>query len=119
MVLRPIIAALGIYCLLAYNVAQRTQEIGVRLALGAQPANVLRMVLQQAAALVAMGIPIGLLGAARLTRHLAAMLFGLSPLDLPTYVLVGACVIGIAMLASYVPARRATRVEPVIALRAE
>jgi putative ABC transport system permease protein len=113
------IAAIGIYGVLAYGVTQRTREIGIRLALGAQRADVLRLVLWEASALIAIGTALGLVGAAWLTRYLAAMLFGLTPLDARTYAFVAIAFAGIAMLASYVPARCATRVNPVVALRFE
>jgi putative ABC transport system permease protein len=113
------IAAMGIYGVLAYGVTERTQEIGVRLALGARPADVLGLVLRQATALVAVGITLGLLGAVALTRYLTSMLFGLTPLDAPTYAVVAGAFAAVAMVASYLPARRATKVNPVVALRYE
>ena len=114
-----LLAAVGIYGVIAYSVTQRTQEIGIRLALGAQRADVLRMIVGQAAALAFAGIAIGAAGAALLTRLMTEMLFGVKPFDPLTFVGVSAVLVGVALLASYLPGRRATRVDPVIALRAE
>ena len=113
------IAAIGIYGVLAFGVTQRTQEIGIRMALGARRSEVMRMVLSQATVLVAVGISLGLFGAVGATRYLEAMLFGLTPLDLPTYAVVAFVFAAVAMLSSYVPARRATKVNPLVALRFE
>lgn len=112
-----VIAAIGIYGVLAYAVGQRTQEIGIRMALGAERGGVLRMVLRQGIVLATVGIVLGLSGAVALTRYLSGMLYDLTPLDLPTYVAVAALFSMVAMVASYLPARRATRVDPVVALR--
>jgi putative ABC transport system permease protein len=114
-----LLAAVGIYGVIAYSVTQRTQEIGIRLALGAQRSDVLRMVVGQAAMLAVAGVVIGALGAAFLTRLMADLLFGVKPFDPLTFGVVAAGLTGVALLASYVPGRRATRVDPVIALRAE
>ncbi|MEX2662405.1 MAG: ABC transporter permease [Vicinamibacterales bacterium] len=114
-----LLAAVGIYGVIAYSVTQRTQEIGIRLALGAQRSDVLRMVVGQAATLAVAGVVIGALGAAFLTRLMADLLFGVKPFDPLTFGVVAAGLTGVALLASYVPGRRATRVDPVIALRAE
>jgi putative ABC transport system permease protein len=114
-----LLAAVGIYGVIAYSVTQRTQEIGIRLALGAQRSDVLRMVVGQAAMLAVAGVVIGALGAAFLTRLMADLLFGVKPFDPLTFAVVAAGLTGVALLASYVPGRRATRVDPVIALRSE
>jgi predicted permease len=113
------LAAIGIFGVMAYSVAQRTREIGVRMALGAQSASVIRLVLAQTATLTAAGIVLGLAGAAALTRYLQGMLFGVTPLDLSTFVGVTLIFAGVATLAAYAPARRATRVDPLVALRSE
>jgi putative ABC transport system permease protein len=113
------IAIIGIYGVLAYLVSLRTKEIGIRMALGAQHAAVMRLVLRRGAAMVAIGVAIGVTGAAALTRYLESMLFGLSALDASTYAVVAAAFAGIALLACYLPARRATRVDPLDALRCE
>ena len=114
-----VLAAIGIYGVLAYSVGQRTQEIGIRMALGAERGAVLRMVLQHGIVLSTIGIAAGLAGAAGLTRYLSGMLYDLTPLDAPTYVAVAALFTAVAALASYLPARRATQVDPMIALRHE
>jgi putative ABC transport system permease protein len=113
------LAAIGIYGVLAYSVAQRTREIGVRMALGARRAAVMRLVLGQSLVWTFAGISLGLAGAAVLTRYLDRMLFGLTRLDPATFAAVPVLFGVVAALASYVPARRATRVDPSIALRSE
>jgi putative ABC transport system permease protein len=114
-----ILAAIGIYGVLAYAVVQRTQEIGIRMALGAQQTQVLGLMLQKGLMLAFTGIMIGLIGAAAGSRILRGMLFGITPLDLPTFVVIAAIFGLVAMCASYLPARRATKVNPMIALRTE
>jgi predicted permease len=111
------VAIIGIYGVLAYLVSQRTREIGIRMALGAQGSSVLRLVLRRGFTMVAIGIAAGVLGAAGLTRYLAGMLYGISELDAPTYVAVAAAFAAVALLACYMPARRATRIDPLAALR--
>jgi putative ABC transport system permease protein len=113
------LAAIGIYGVLAYAVAQRTREIGIRMALGAERKNVLRMVFGQSAVLTVAGVALGVAGAAAATRYLDSMLFGLTPLDPATFIGVPVALAAIAALASYVPARRATKVDPLVALRCE
>jgi putative ABC transport system permease protein len=117
--LAGVLAAVGIYGVLAYAVLQRTPEIGVRMALGAQPRAVLALVLRRGLLLTGIGLTLGLAGAAALSRVLKTLLFGLTPLDPLTYVVVAAVFTAIATLAAYLPARRATRVDPVVALRCE
>jgi putative ABC transport system permease protein len=113
------IAALGLYGVTAYTVNRRVREIGIRRALGAQYANVLRLVLGQSLILTAGGIGLGLAGAAAVTRSLRSLLFGLTPLDPATFVGVAALFAVVAIVAAYVPAHRATRVDPLVALRTE
>jgi putative ABC transport system permease protein len=113
------LAAIGIYGVLAYGVMQRTKEIGIRMALGAQRAQVLTLVLRRGVILGTVGIALGLAGAVGATRLLQTMLFGVTPLDPATFVAVALMFGLVALLASYVPARRATRVEPTVALRSE
>jgi hypothetical protein len=113
------LAAVGVYGVIAYSVSQRTREIGVRVALGAQRANVLRLILGDGAILAAIGIGIGLVGALAVTRFLRAMLFGVSPFDPVSFVAVAAVLSAIAFLASYIPARRAAGIHPIEALREE
>jgi putative ABC transport system permease protein len=105
--------------MLAYSVAQRTQEIGVRMALGARRSQVLGLVLRRGLVLSAIGIALGLLAAAGGTRVLERLLFGITPLDPPSFVLVSLVFGVVAALACYVPARRATRVDPMVALRVD
>jgi putative ABC transport system permease protein len=114
-----LLSAVGIYGVIAYGVTQRTQEIGIRLALGAQRGDVLRMVVAQAAWLSLAGIAIGAAGAFLLTRLMTDLLFQVKPFDPLTFAAVAATLAMVALLAGYVPGRRATRVDPVVALRAE
>ena len=113
------LAAVGLYGVMAYTVAQRTREIGIRMALGAQRGEVLNLVLRQSAVLTVIGLGLGLAGAAAVTRYLEGLLFGLTPLDPVTFGAVAVLFAAIATLASYVPARRAATVDPLIALRCE
>jgi predicted permease len=113
------LAAVGLYGMIAYGVAQRRREIGIRVALGATRAQVIGLVLRQSLWLTAVGIVIGVAGAAMLTRYLESMLFGLTPLDPTTWVGVSVLFAIVAVVAAYVPARRATTIDPVRALRAE
>jgi putative ABC transport system permease protein len=114
-----LLAAVGIYGVIAYSVTQRTQEIGIRMALGAQRTDVLRMVVRQALLLAVAGIVIGGAGALLLTRLMEGLLFQVKPGDPVTFAVVSGVLAAVALLASYIPGRRATRVDPVIALRAE
>lgn len=114
-----LLAMAGVYGVLAYSVAQRTREIGVRIALGATPGSILKMVLGQGLVTVAIGIAIGLVGSFLLTRTMRSLLFEVSPSDPLTVVGVALLLLLIAMLASYIPARKATRVDPMVALRYE
>jgi putative ABC transport system permease protein len=114
-----LLAAVGIYGVMSYMVTQRTQEIGIRIALGAQPRDVLSMVLRSGMALLLLGIGIGLLGAYSLSQFLQSLLFQVTSTDLLTYLSVPVLLTLVALLACYLPARRAMRVDPVIALRSE
>jgi predicted permease len=118
-VLALALASVGMYGVISYSVMQRTQEIGIRMALGAEGRNVFRMVLSQGARLAGLGIAIGLLAALALTRVMASFLFGVQPTDPLTFAIVSMLLVGTALLACYLPARRATRVDPMIALRHE
>jgi putative ABC transport system permease protein len=113
------LAALGIFGVTSYAVVQRSREIGIRVALGADPRDVRGMVLRDALALTLLGVAIGLAGAAALSRVMASLLFQLSPTDPATLGGVGLALVAVALLASYLPARRATRVDPLAALRSE
>jgi len=114
-----LLATVGIYGVLSYSVGQRTQEIGIRMALGAQGRDVLTLVLRQGITLAGLGLAIGLAAAASLSRVLASLLFGVGPMDLATFGAVALVMLAAALLACYVPARRATRVDPLVALRTE
>ena len=113
------LAAIGIYGVMAYSVAQRTQEIGVRMALGAQPLHVLRLIFGQSLMMLLIGTAIGLAGAFALTRLMSTLLFGVTATDPLTYVSVVGILTFVALLACYIPARRAAKVDPLIALRYE
>lgn len=114
-----ILAAIGIYGVMAYSVSERTQEIGIRMALGAQPGRIALLVVRQSLVLVTVGTVTGLAGAFALTRVMASLLYGVNATDLRTFVVPPLVLGGIALLASYFPARRASRVDPTIALRTE
>jgi putative ABC transport system permease protein len=114
-----LLAAIGVYGVLAYLVAQRTQEIGVRMALGARPGAVLQLVLGHALKLTLLGVAVGIVAAAFLGPVIQSQLFGVGPRDATTLGLVATGLTAIAVLASYIPARRATKVDPLVALRAE
>ena len=113
------LTAIGLYGVMAYGVAQRTREFGIRLALGARPGEVLGLVLRGGLTLVAAGLIVGVVAGALATRLLGSALYGVDPLDPPTFAGVSAMLVAVAAMASYVPARRATRVDPIAALRAE
>jgi putative ABC transport system permease protein len=114
-----LLAATGIYGVMAYSVAQRTHEMGLRLALGAARADVLRLVMGQAARLAVLGIALGLIGALLLTRWMSTLLFRVEPTDPVTFAAVATCLAAIALTASALPARRAMRIDPIVALRQE
>jgi ABC-type antimicrobial peptide transport system permease subunit len=114
-----ILAAVGVYGVMSYLVTQGTHDIGVRMALGAQRSAIVRMVVRHGAELTGAGIVLGLILAILLTRVMAALLFGISTTDLLTFSIVPVVLGIVALLASYLPARRATRVDPVVALRDE
>jgi predicted permease len=114
-----LLAVIGIYGVMAYSVTSRTREIGVRMALGAQRSAVVTHVLRQSLVSIVIGLVCGLAGAAAITKYLEGMLFGVTPLDIPTFFAVSTVFLGVALLAAFLPARRAARINPVLALRYE
>ncbi|HTN86225.1 MAG TPA: ADOP family duplicated permease, partial [Sorangium sp.] len=114
-----LLAAIGIYGLMAYAVTQRTREMGIRMALGARPRDVLALVVRQGMVLAGLGIALGIGGAFAATRLLTSLLYGVAPTDLPTFMSVAVLLGAVAFLACWLPARRAARVDPTVALRAE
>jgi ABC-type antimicrobial peptide transport system permease subunit len=117
--LAVLLSSIGIYGVISYVVGQRTHEIGIRMALGAERGSVLRMILQQAGKMVLLGVVVGLAAALALTRLMASMLFEVSAHDPLTFLGVAVLLGAVALTACYLPARRATRVDPIIALRYE
>jgi putative ABC transport system permease protein len=113
------LAAVGIYGVISYSVSRRTHEIGIRMALGAERAAVLRMVMAEGARMALAGIAAGIAAAAALSRLLASQLYEVSAIDMTTYALVPILLLTVALVAIYIPARRATSVDPTIALRYE
>jgi ABC-type antimicrobial peptide transport system permease subunit len=114
-----LLAALGIYGVLSYVVSQRTREIGLRMAIGASQWDIVRAILGYSVRLTAVGLAAGIVAAIAATRLLSTLLFGVSPLDPTTFIAVSALLAAVALLASYIPTRRAASVDPMVALREE
>jgi predicted permease len=114
-----VLSAAGLYSLISYTVQARTREWGIRIALGARAGDVLRVVQRQGVVLALAGLAVGLAGAYALTRFATTLLFGVAPTDLPTYALAALTLLAVALAAGYLPARRATRIDPVVALKSE
>ena len=111
------IAMVGVGGVLAFSVSQRTNELGIRMALGAEPGTILRMILGEGAMMAAIGLVVGAVLSTPLSRMLEGLLFGVQPLDAPTITIAAAMLVAVALLAAWVPARRAMAVEPMVALR--
>jgi putative ABC transport system permease protein len=118
-VLALLLAAAGLYGVISYSVSQRVQEIGIRMALGAVTSDIRRLIARQTLALVVVGCGLGLIGGALLARAASSLLYEVSPFDPTTYVAVAMILSTVAMCASYAPIRRATRIDPLAALRTE
>ena len=118
-VLAMVLAAIGIYGVISYSVSLRAREVGIRMALGAARTDVLRLVLRQGLALVAAGLGMGVAASIALTRYMQSLLFQVKPVDAVTTAAVVVLLAAVALAASYVPARRATKVDPMVALRYE
>ena len=112
-----LLAALGVYGVMAYGVNERTREIGVRVALGAASRDVVGLVVRGALGMTSIGVALGLVGGFLASRLLGSLLFGVTATDLPTFIVASLVILGVAALASWLPARRASRVDPAVALR--
>jgi putative ABC transport system permease protein len=114
-----ILGAIGVYGVMAYAVTQRTQEFGIRMALGASSSDVLKQVFLEGGRLAVLGLALGLIAALGLTQLMSSLLFGVQPRDPATFIAAAAVLVLVALAACYIPARRATRVDPLVALRYE
>jgi putative ABC transport system permease protein len=118
-VLAILLSAVGLYSVMAYVVSQRTREVGIRMALGANRADVLKMITAQGMRLAVIGVALGLLLSLGLARALSSLLIGVSGYDVTTFVIVSVLLVLVALIACYLPARRATKIDPLVALRYE
>jgi ABC-type antimicrobial peptide transport system permease subunit len=114
-----VLASIGLYGVISYSVSQRTREIGIRIALGARRDQVSKLIVAEGMTLVGWGLAIGIVGSVALTRLISSLLFGVSATDITTFVVVSVILILVAFLASWLPARRASVVDPIVALRTE
>jgi ABC-type antimicrobial peptide transport system permease subunit len=114
-----VLSAIGVYGVLAWTVSRRTNEIGIRMALGARPGKILEMVLREGLVMTFAGLILGVIGALALTRVISGFLYEVSPTDPVTFAAVALFLIAVSLLACYLPARRATRIDPMVALRYE
>ena len=114
-----LLAIVGVYGVVSYSVTQRRQELGVRIALGAQPTDIFRLVVRQGAVLAALGVGIGVVGSWLVAPVIRSWLYGIDPADPATFALVAVMLAGVALIATAIPARRATKVDPVLAMRSE
>jgi len=114
-----LLASVGLFGVMSYDVARRTHEIGIRMALGARRLEVLRLILRESLVLIAMGLVLGLVGAGAASRLLASQLFGLAPWDPTTWLVASMVLVAVSAIAGYLPARHASRVDPMVALRCE
>ena len=114
-----LLTAVGIYGVIAYSVSQRTGEIGIRMALGAQPSGILGLIIREAMSVVGLSIGLGFAGALACSRLLRSLLYGIAPWDPVTFVAISILIAVVALLACWIPARRAARVNPTVALRSE
>jgi putative ABC transport system permease protein len=114
-----VLAVVGVYGVMSYAVTQRTQEIGIRMALGAQMSSVIKLIMKSGLLLAVVGVGIGLAGAFVVTRLMTSLLFAVGATDMATFAIVSGCLLLISLAACYIPARRATKVDPLVALRYE